>query len=270
MEILFLLGLGVVAGILGGLLGIGGSVIMIPALSIILGWQFHLAQAVAMTVNPAVAASAAMKHHRNHNISWTAVKRVLPLSVVCICIAAWLSNSIEGAWLELSFGCFLIWVLWDQLAYLLGKPSHEGDEPSKSMTRYGVTGAVTGTTAGFLGIGGGLIQVPLLNTLCKIPMKKAIGTSSAIMFVTAIFGAAVKDASLVNSVNEVGESNGLHAMDALINSVWLLPGALLGGWIGAKLTNLLPVKSIRIAFAVLVVFAAFKMLTSASAILFGS
>lgn len=268
MEIIFLLGLGVVAGILGGLLGIGGSVIMIPALSIILGWQFHLAQAVAMTVNPAVAASAAIKHHRNHNVSWTAVKRVLPLSIVCIGIAAWLSNSIDGAWLELSFGCFLIWVLWDQVAYLVGKSPHDEDEPSTSMTRCGLTGGVTGTTAGFLGIGGGLIQVPLLNTLCKIPMKKAIGTSSAIMFVTAIIGAAVKDVSLVNSVNEFGESNGIHAIDAIVNSAWLLPGALLGGWIGAKLTNALPVKSIRIAFAILVVLAAGKMLTSASSTLF--
>ena len=268
MEILFLFGLGIIAGTLGGLLGIGGSVIMIPALSIILGWQFHLAQAVAMTVNPAVAVSATTKHHRNQNVSWTAVRRVLPLSIVCICIATWLSNSIDAAWLEMSFGCFLIWVLWDQIACLAGKTTHNGDEPKETITRCGMTGGVTGLTAGFLGIGGGLIQVPLLNTLCKIPMKKAIGTSSAIMFVTAVIGAAVKDASLVNSVNEVGESNGLHAMDALIKSAWLIPGALIGGWSGAKLTNALPVKQIRIAFAVLVVLAAIKMLTSASSALF--
>jgi uncharacterized membrane protein YfcA len=270
MEILFLLGLGLVAGTLGGLLGIGGSVIMIPALTIILDWQVHLAQAVAMTINPAVAASAALKHHQNHNISWTAVKRVLPISVVCICVAAWLSNSIDGAWLELSFGCFLIWVLWDQITYLAGKSSHDGDIPSMGMARCGLTGGVTGTTAGFLGIGGGLIQVPLLNNLCKIPMKNAIGTSSAIMLVTAIIGATVKDASLVNSVNEFGDSNGLQAMDAIINAAWLLPGALLGGWFGAKLTNVLPVKNIRIAFAVLVVLAAIEMLTGAGSALFGS
>ena len=268
MEILFLLGLGLVAGTLGGLLGIGGSVIMIPTLSFIFGWQFQFAQAVAMTVNPVVAASAALKHHQNHNISWTAVKRVLPMSVVCIGVAAWLSNSVDETWLKLSFGCFLVWVLWDQLAYLVGKPPHDDDEPLTSMTRCGLTGGVTGTTAGFLGIGGGLIQVPLLNTLCKIPMKKAIGSSSAIMFVTAIFGATVKDATLVNSINEVGESNGLHAMDAIIKSAWLLPGALLGGWIGAKLTNALPVKSIRIAFSILVALAAVKMLTTAITTLF--
>ncbi len=268
MEILFLFGLGIIAGTLGGLLGIGGSVIMIPALSIILGWQFHLAQAVAMTVNPAVAASASVKHHRNNNVSWTAVRRVLPLSIFCICIASWLSNSINGAWLELSFGCFLIWVLWDQVACLLGKAAHNGNGPKETMTRCSATGGMTGLTAGFLGIGGGLIQVPLLNTLCKIPMKKAIGTSSAIMFVTAIIGAAVKDASLVNSVNEAGESNGLHAMGAVIKSAWLIPGALIGGWIGAKLTNDLPVKQIRIAFAVLVTLAAIKMLASASSTLF--
>lgn len=268
MEILFLFGLGIVAGTLGGLLGIGGSVVMIPALSIILGWNFHLAQAVAMTVNPAVAASAATKHHRNSNVSWTAAKRVLPLSVVCICIAAWLSNFMQAALLEMSFGCFLIWVIWDQIARLLGKTSHSGITSKETIARCGLTGGVTGLTAGFLGIGGGLIQVPLLNTLCKVPMKKAIGTSSAIMFVTAIIGATVKDASLVNSVNEFGESNELHAIDAIAKSVWLIPGAIIGGWIGAKLTNCLPVKQIRIAFLMLVAIAAIKMLTSGSSILF--
>ena len=70
MEILLLLSVGLVAGGLGGLLGIGGSVIMIPAMAILLGWDFHLAQAVAMTVNPAVALSATLKHQRNGNVSW--------------------------------------------------------------------------------------------------------------------------------------------------------------------------------------------------------
>jgi uncharacterized membrane protein YfcA len=57
-------------------------------------------------------------------------------------------------------------------------------------------------------------------------------------------------------------------MDAIIKSAWLLPGALLGGWIGAKLTNALPVKSIRIAFSILVALAAVKMLTTAITTLF--
>jgi len=265
MDIVFLIVLGFVAGTLGGMLGIGGSVIMIPAMSYILGMPFHLAQAVAMTVNPAVAVSAAAKHHRNHNICWSAVRRVLPMSIVCIGIAAWLSNKLEGNWLELFFGVFLIWVLWDQICYIRGKSSHNGNDPKSTITRCSITGGISGTTAGLLGIGGGLIQVPLLNTLCRIPMKRAIGTSSAIMFITAIIGAIVKDTTLPNVISE---NNGIMNISGIEAFVGLLPGALLGGWCGAKLTNVLPVKFIRIVFALLATIASIKMLTTATASLF--
>ena len=91
-------------------------------------------------------------------------------------------------------------------------------------------------------------------------MKRAIGTSSAIMFITAIIGATVKDVSLSNTVNNDGES--LRALDAIMGSLWLLPGAFVGGWCGAKLTSVLPVKFIRSIFALLVTAASIKMLSS--------
>jgi len=56
--------IGLAAGALGGLLGIGGSIIMIPALAIFLGDDQHLYQAAAMVVNIAVALPAAIRHKR--------------------------------------------------------------------------------------------------------------------------------------------------------------------------------------------------------------
>ena len=263
MEITFLVVLGLVAGSLGGLLGIGGSVVMIPALLFFVpGTSIYLAQAVAMTVNPAVAIGAAVKHHRNLNVNWRTVYTVLPVSIVLISIAAWFSNDVKGAWLELAFALFLVWVLLDQLSSLCNtnkeedaEPNISADERSHSIARCATTGGITGTIAGLLGIGGGLIQVPLLNSLCKLPMKKAIGTSSAIMFVTALVGASFKDFSL-NQVNGEG-------MKALLTAFQIIPGALVGGWLGAKLTNVLPTKAIRITFAILVIIAACKLFAGA-------
>ena len=261
MEILLFVCLGLVAGTLGGLLGIGGSVIMIPALLFFIpNMTIHLAQAIAMSVNPAVAISSAAKHHKNRNVSWDVVWRVLPLSLLFISVAAWFSNSIEGAWLEFAFATFLIWVLWDQIACIIGISPHPTTSSRPSMLQYGATGGITGTIAGLLGIGGGLIQVPLLNRLCKLPIKRAIGTSSAIMFVTAILGATVKDVSLQN----VDHS----AFAAIKHAAQIIPGALVGGWIGAKLTNVLPSKSIRIVFAILVILAGYKLFASSIPVIF--
>lgn len=253
MDVLLFVGLGLLAGTLGGLLGIGGSVIMIPALLFFIpNTSIHLAQAVAMTVNPAVAVSSAGKHHKNKNVSWHVALRVMPLSLLFISVAAWWSNSINGALLEFGFATFLIWVLWDQIACLLNGKSQPSivSKPANNL-RLGVTGGITGTVSGLLGIGGGLIQVPLLNRLCKLPIKQAIGTSSAIMFVTAVVGATVKDVSLHYS-----ENNGFVA---ITQAAQIIPGALVGGWLGAKLTNVLPSKSIRAIFAVLVLLASYKL-----------
>ncbi len=264
MEIVILLSVGFVAGTLGGLLGIGGSVIMIPATALLLGWPFHLAQAVAMTVNPAVAVSATYKHQKNNNVSWQTTKVVLPVALICICIAAWFSNQIPSHYLELLFGVFLIWVFIDQCKSVLGRTEPDvHPEGTPSLTRSSVTGGSTGTMAGLLGIGGGLIQVPLLNRVCGLPMKVAIGTSSSVMFITAIFGATVKDLSLPNCVDASGESLGLTALDALLKALWLIPGAIVGGFVGAWLTNLLPVKLIRIVFGLLVALASVKLISDA-------
>jgi hypothetical protein len=254
MEILVLLSVGLIAGCLGGLLGIGGSIIMIPAMVMLLGWDFHLAQAIAMTVNPAVAISSAIKHQRNKNISWQSTKYVLPIAVVCICIAAWISNAIPSGWLELSFGLFLIWVLWDQLSCLIGRTTPIVIDSKQTPIRGAITGGVTGTTAGLLGIGGGLIQVPLLNRLCGLNIKRAIGTSSSIMFITAICGAIVKDLSLP------AETQGIQELFTRVG--WLLPGAIVGGWFGAVLTNFFSTTYIRIVFAILVLLAAYRMISS--------
>ena len=94
-------------------------------------------------------------------------------------------------------------------------------------------------------------------------MKIAIGTSSSIMFITAMFGATVKDLSLPSCVDANGDSLGFTAIDAVLKALWLIPGALAGGFVGAWLTSKLPVKCIRIVFGILVVLASAKMLSNA-------
>ena len=269
IHVVVLLFLGLGAGVFGGLLGIGGSVIIIPVLGFVLGWPFHLAQAAAMTVNPAVALTAAIRHRKAMNISMRAVKRVLPVSIVCISVAAWLSNQLEAAYLEASFGLFLVWVFWDQLSALrphqLEKEMQQGGNSNTTWPRASITGGISGTAAGLLGIGGGLIQVPLLNRVCRLPLRKAIGSSSAIMFFTAIIGATVKDVSLPDIISDSGTD--MHTSHVVIGALLLVPGALAGGWLGAKLSGAISVKAIRSVFALLVAWAAFKMFYSSASVL---
>ena len=70
-ELPVLMCIGLVAGLLGGLLGIGGGVVMIPAIALLLGRDIHLAQAASMNVIFFVAAPAVVRHWRAGAVSYT-------------------------------------------------------------------------------------------------------------------------------------------------------------------------------------------------------
>ena len=263
MEIVFLVLLGFGAGLLGGLLGIGGSIVMIPAIAYLLGWPFHLAQAIAMTANPLVAISAARNHRKAGNINWQAFARITPISIACIAAAAWWSNHLAAPWLEAGFGIFLLWVLWNLLVGLREQRDPPPGAERTTMARCAVVATATGSASGLLGIGGGLVRVPLMHRLCSMPLRSAIGTSSAIMFVTAIVGAAVKDMTLP----EAAATDGASLFSEIMKGMWILPGAIIGATIGARLTTALPLRAIRIVFAMLVAIAATRMFWSAASLL---
>jgi uncharacterized membrane protein YfcA len=107
---------------------------------------------------------------------------------------------------------------------------------------------------GLLGLGGGVMLVPLLQLLCRVPLKKAIATSSAVICATALVGAGLKMGSLAR----LGQSAGA----ALALALAMGPTAVLGGAIGAKLTHALPVRAVRVVVTVLLGVAAWRLAMS--------
>jgi hypothetical protein len=90
---------GLAAGTLGGMLGVGGSVIMIPVLVILFGqgdrhagFNQHLYQAAAMIVNLAVLLPATRRHYQAGAIQPMALKRIIPFAAVFILVGVALSN----------------------------------------------------------------------------------------------------------------------------------------------------------------------------------
>ena len=85
-ELLILVVLGLAAGALGGMLGVGGSIVMIPVLTLVMGRNQHLSQATAMIVNVFVAAPALFRHHRANAVRWDVMVRMLPFGFVFIIV----------------------------------------------------------------------------------------------------------------------------------------------------------------------------------------
>jgi len=251
---------GIVAGLLGGLLGIGGGIVMIPAITLLLGRDIHLAQAASMNVIFFVAAPAAIRHWKAGGMRLELIVRILPFALVSVILGVTASIWIPDADLSLIFGLFLLYVLYENVRRLVsdqkGLPETE-QPPIVTVGRGAIVGSTAGFGAGLLGIGGGLITVPLTQIVCRCPLRECISCSAAVMCITSIAGAVYKDATLTR-VPGIGED--VFWYTPLLIAAWLVPTCMIGSWCGAKLTHVLPLKLVRSIFVCLVAVSAIEML----------
>lgn len=183
--------IGAVAGVLGGLLGIGGGVITVPCLLYIFHYMnfpqpyvMHMAIATSLAAMIFNTAASTWAHNQRRNVLWHVFKKMVPGfilgSILGAIVAIWLS----GVFLEIVFGiflCVLAFVFFRKKAVKVG--THKiPPTPILSLYCCGI-----GAFSNLLGIGGGSMVVPLLTSF-KISDRNAIGTSAASTLVTTILG----------------------------------------------------------------------------------
>lgn len=259
-DILMLTLIGGVAGTLGGMLGIGGSIIIVPGLVILtLGrdWNSqHLFQASAMVVNLIISVPAALKHRANGAVRRDLFRIMLPATILAIIVGVLVSNLVDGPMLRRYFGAFLLILAVTETLRFLSQKKQSGAaeqaEPIVTIPRAGTVGGIMGFAGGLLGIGGGLIAVPMAQRICRVPLRQAIGTSAAVMSLTAGVGAIMKVSTLVQH----GDSPRL----ALLLALLLAPGAFFGARFGATLTHKAPINLVRVVFLCVLVAAGIRML----------
>lgn len=246
--------IGLCGGIMGGLAGIGGSLLMIPALTLVFGRDQHLYQAAAMVVNFLVATTATIRHARARSVRRDWFLRMVPWAVAFVVVGVLTSDRLEQLWLQRSFGAFMIYVAFSE-AWSLWRRHVETRAERTGAVALGLVGSVTGFVSGMLGVGGGGIAVPLLRGACHAPLRAAIGTSSAVMLVGTFVGSILKNVGFVR-IDPTGR--GLSAPMAM--ALVLAPLGILGAWIGASLTHRLNIATIRVAFALLMLAGGLRMI----------
>ena len=152
------LGVGVIAGLLAGLFGIGGGLVIVPMLVFCLTWQqipqeyvMHLALGTSMASIIFTSVSSFWAHHKRNAVQWIVVRRIAPGillgTFLGTCVAARLSNN----FLKVFFVLFLYYVAVQMLIDRKPKPSR--DLPGQ-LGMFGV-GNVIGAVSSLVGIGGG-------------------------------------------------------------------------------------------------------------------
>lgn len=267
-----LIGLG--AGLLGGLAGIGGSLFILPALHIAFGPMLfgepagrpeihHTYMAAAMMVNVAVSLPATLAHHREGAVRVPFLKMMLPAGIVGMLLGVMISNQFGGKALRITLAVFLMaYCVWN--LRLIARPrrrkfSGEGRVERGGRLTVAACGFAPGLAGGILGLGGGFLLVPLLQLVCNVRLKNAIATSSAVIVVTALAGSLLKAATL-----------GEHEHEQVFGAPWpsvlwlaglMAPTAMLGGVAGARLLHRIPVVTVRVIITGLIFVSATKLLS---------
>lgn len=204
-----LYGLGV--GAIGSMLGIGGGVFLVPLLSLYAGVPIHEAIAASLVAIVATSAGAGLGFRRSDLVNSRLGVTLLSTTVVGAVLGGALGTVLDRSVLSALFGVML-GVLG---AYLLVARSDPDDVPPRAepgrlgalfvdartgrRVTYGVKrlplgvslGFVAGSLSGLLGIGGGVIHVPLMHLGMGVPTKAAVATSTLMLGATACAGAVV-------------------------------------------------------------------------------
>jgi len=185
-----LLALGMVAGFLAGLLGVGGGMMMVPVLTWMLtsrgvpsGPAVKMAIATSMATIIFTSLSSVRAHHRLGAVRWDIALRMAAGIVPGALLASvGVFAALQGQALALLFSTFICYTALQML--LDRKPRPERQMPGPLGT------AGVGTGVGFisalLGAGGAFLSVPFM-TWCNVPARHAVGTSAALGFPIALF-----------------------------------------------------------------------------------
>lgn len=192
MDLLYLLGMGALAGTLAGLLGIGGGIIIVP----VLAWVFknqgvsedvlmHVAIGTSLGTIVITSLSSIRAHQKRGAIDWIIFRDITPGIVVGGLIGAAIASAIPGQELRILFACFMLLVAAQMI--LGGQPKPHRTLPGRLGMN--LVGTGIGTVASLMGVGGGSMSVPFL-TWSNVNVRRAVATSAAIGLPIALSGAA--------------------------------------------------------------------------------
>ncbi len=266
---IILVGLGIATGLIGALLGLGGGIFLVPALTLGLGLPFPLAAGTSLVSVAATSAGGSSTYVRTR-VANIRLGILLAIATVAAAVAAsFLARAIDEHILRALFSVLLAYTGWTMLraprrdAPPPPPPPDPADDPWHLTASYtdaragtvtytprrlpGAMGAslLGGAISGLLGVGGGIVQVPVMHLLMGMPLKAATATSSYLIGLTATASALVYYAG-----------GRIDPMIAAPTALGIFAGARLGAYLGGRLST----PALKRIFGVVALLVALQML----------
>ena len=250
------------SGFLGGLLGIGGGVVIVPALIILfdslLLFSPEIATPVAVGTSLAciifTSLSAAYSQMRARMVDWHVVRRWSGFLIIGSFLASSIAVALPVATFRALIGCFLLFVAFVMLTSW--KPSAHRSFPGPLLSAG--FGTVGGVVSGIAGIGGGNVVVPTLLYF-NVPVHRATATSSTLGVPIAVAGTLGYVATGWGEGLGPGTFGYVHLPSFIAIVIATVIAAPLGVWVAHRVAPL----PLRRAFGVLLVLVSARMLYSA-------
>jgi uncharacterized protein len=251
LELLFLGVIGAAGGMLSGLVGVGGGIVFVPGLLFVGGWKIQEAVAASLIIIVFSSLSGTIRNARSNDpVNWR-VAGLLSLAVApSSLIGVLISRISPEVVVEVAFATLLL-----ALAYPTARGGGAYDKDRHiALPLVFLVGIFVGTLSGLVGVGGGVVMVPLMVLGMGLTTKQAVSTSLAVVMFTGIVGAAGYIAT------------GFRDPQQLLSLPPLIIGSMIGAPIGVRIRDWLPDHMVRIGFGVFMVIVALRLLGEATGI----
>ena len=182
--------IGAVTGLTSGLFGVGGGIILVPILVILFKVNQHKAQATSLVVVALAAVTGATTYTLAGSVSWAAVPFLIAGGLVGTFLGTAAVKKIKDRILKLAFGVFLVLVAIRIVIQSLDPSAPATPELGLELWPvFLLVGLAMGLLSSFLGVGGGIIVIPILITVFGFTPQLAAGTSLVVMIPIVLLGA---------------------------------------------------------------------------------
>ncbi len=261
--VLGLLAAGAFAGLIAGLLGVGGGIVMVPAMAIafqVMGYDpavfHHVAVGTSLAVIIATGANSARAHHARGAVMFDVLKLWGPFIVAASLLGGLMARFYSGDVLRIIFGAVALFLA---LNIVLPIQKKLMSRLKDSALTHRIMATLIGYVSALMGIGGGSLSVPTLSAFGH-PMHKAVGTSAALGVLLAV------PATIGFAISGLGIAGRPPLSLGYINiPALLLIGvvAMLVAPLGAALAHRLDQKQLKLAFGVFLAIVGLKMIVQA-------
>ncbi|AFK64169.1 hypothetical protein TKWG_22720 [Advenella kashmirensis WT001] len=261
---LAILASGIVAGLIAGLLGVGGGIVLVPVLYYLFtlllvdeSIRMHMAVGTSLSTIVATAASSTRAHLAKGSIDIGLLKSWGPWLLCGAIIGMSVFSAIDSSALSFVFGSVALLVA----VYMLfaKEPTTETTDKFPRGVARGVLGLIVGGVSSIMGIGGGTLSVPILS-IFKYPMRRAVGTAAAIGLLISIPGAI---GALLSGFGNPDLPPFSIGFVNLLAFVILVPVTGFVAPFGARIAHTIKPRYLRCAFAVFLLFNSLNMFLSA-------